>query len=597
MKRSNSASRYLLLALAIFAIFILLTAFQVNYFFEDGAYGKFTLSALHDGDFNIIKQDPASEQSRNWLVSKTGYSPSFEHPAVSGYLAPFYLYQIGLDKLAGESSEIFNSRFMPVHILSTIFFTALGLLVLAKLLDAFGFYNRALAVALVATSTPFLYYFAFCSTNVDIFANSYAILALSVYWNLRSEKEIRPTQLIALGAIAGFGLAIRIHLFWISILYTFFIWNFPHKGQNFSWILMGAVLPAGFVEMNNFMITEQILPPLQVYLEGYDLGDFLVSSAQYNLFGPNGTLPVSPVFVGIGAGLGAALSHRKKIGWILFAIAISALPFYFRMYTTWVISDELNTRHLVDFFFASVIFLCALMDWTMKQKWQTKFTIWFFLALCPIWHGVVTMCFFYVSESQSWNWQYEYGYKIDGIIQALTYLGDRFNTNSISAAVKNSFHYLPLIFGISFLLMKVHENGLRKLHTGILFFFASGLTIFGVFSVSNRLLGPANVEKLRAQNFYAGKTTATDQHVFLFDDYEEEMKKTAYWYIKNGDCESVNKLIKINSQFLMKVKDATAGRAAVLQRMISEQKFPQSALDNPQFATVFQQQFAKVCEH
>ena len=587
--------QFFLSLLVVTSLFVLLTSFQVGYFFEDGVYGKFTLSALLDGDFNILNQEPQVGDHSPRMVTKTGYSTSFEFPAVSSYLAPFYLYQLGVDTIRKEQSPVFTNRFFPAHILSTIFYTLAGTMVLLQLLSEFGFKSTMKPVIIFFFSTPFFYYFTFCSTTVDMFANSYSIFALTIFWLYR-DKSVNSWLILAMGVISGFGIAIRIHLLWIFFLYSYFIFFREKKLKNLMFMAAGVIFPLSLMQFNNYMILQKFMLPLQVYVEGYSPIDFVTKTSGYYLFGPNGQMLVSPIYFAVIAGFILILRPRPGIKWIVWSMVVPGAILFFRALSCWVVADEFVGRLQLDYFFVDVILLAALLDWLGSQAYVKRMVIYSYLFACMLWHILVTICFYHVDATHFWTWPNEFEYTFSKINDSISYLRYWFSIKPVMTSLRLLPIYFPLITLISFLLFKLQSWTLRQMVRSLFLFFGLGVLIFTYFTVSNVLRGPSNVSQLRAQNYYYGKMVVNEQHALFYDDYEEEIKKSSYWYLLNNDCDTVHQLQNINSQFLKKVNEAIGSKTKEFQDQILNNPFPPSSSDNPEFLKIFKTEVMKTCQ-
>ncbi|MFA7614717.1 MAG: hypothetical protein WCY48_10820, partial [Candidatus Caldatribacteriota bacterium] len=199
---------YLIHLLCLTGLFSVAIILQEKNPFEDGTYTQFTLSIIEDGDFNLINQ--TKDPGRNWLATKTGNHPNYEHPAIAIYLFPF----IGYQKLLSQ-----DQSFAQAHILATIFFLMLGLILLKKVLDYLDFQHSKEAIAVLAFSTPFLWFSLMASTTSNIFSLVYSIIILAAFCFNRDKST--TGLYFFLGVATTLGFAIRIQQFWIVSLFLY----------------------------------------------------------------------------------------------------------------------------------------------------------------------------------------------------------------------------------------------------------------------------------------------------------------------------------------------------------------------------------------
>lgn len=545
MDKVKEYRNYFLYLLILVGCFSLGLLFQERAPFEDGSYGNFTLSIIEDGDFNIINQikDPA----KNWVSTVTGNHSNYEHPAVSAYLFPFFLYQKILNLISVHNSTSLTSGYNEAHILSTIFYVLLGLLFLRKVFDELGIKHSRSSILVYALSTPFIWFTFFSSSTSNIFSLAFSIFVLS--WFCFNRDKFSKFSYFSLGIILALGIAIRIQQFWIGGLLIYLLVQDPSRSfRKVMLFLAGSIIPGSFFLLNLYIRSEQILHPTRVYTAWTNFGEFALHTLPYALWGPNGYFTLSPIYVLI-LGFGSWLLIRK---WALrkfyFFLVIPPTLLFLSYSSQWPLMDSLAGRHQLDYFFLYAMVLGLALD--ALKGIGLKLT-WFAIFLAILWNIRSHIAFSFVDHTDWTQWQFYYHVGLENFSQQFfSFLG---HINSIEV-LYSVLLYLPLLMLLSLLLYKaakLEKIAISVTNWGIILW---GVFFFGAFTLMNLVFNPKNVEKYRAEGVYSNKVIAKGDAMNFYDDFTETYHKALRWHVEKGNCEAVKRLMEIRREFVKTIK-------------------------------------------
>ncbi|HLW55843.1 MAG TPA: hypothetical protein VKY27_00555 [Bacteriovoracaceae bacterium] len=529
---------YLIHLLCLTGLFSVAIILQEKNPFEDGTYTQFTLSIIEDGDFNLINQ--TKDPGRNWLATKTGNHPNYEHPAIAIYLFPF----IGYQKLLSQ-----DQSFAQAHILATIFFLMLGLILLKKVLDYLDFQHSKEAIAVLAFSTPFLWFSLMASTTSNIFSLVYSIIILAAFCFNRDKST--TGLYFFLGVATTLGFAIRIQQFWIVslFLYLFSI----DKNRSYHKVLSyiaGALIPLSLLLCNLYLRSGSFLHPHHVYTSWTRLGEFWNSTLYYALFGPNGYFVLSPIYFIILI-QGLILLYKKyehKKLYIALIIPPTVLFLYYSV--QWPLMDSLAGRHQLDYFFVYSLIIASALDWSQKNR-KIYYSLWFLISLAIIWNLRTHLAYFYIDNTKGAEWQFSY-------FVSPQYLAEQFwgamNLIKPLSHLVSVLKFLPLIFllaaGTFFFSRLSYRNYLKFCYYFILW----GVSFYFLFTQLNIYNNPHNVSTYRREGIYQSKVITSGNFATFYDDFIETHHKGLRWHLMQKDCATIQRLIEIKEEFIKAVK-------------------------------------------
>lgn len=542
IKEFRVYSFYFIVLVMLFSLGLL---FQERAPFEDGSYGNFTLSILEDADFNIINQikDPA----KNWVSTVTGNHSNYEHPAVSVYLFPFFLYQKILNSLGIHNHSSLTNGYNEAHILSTIFYVFLGFLFLNKLLTNLDIKHSRSSILVYALSTPFIWFTFFSSSTSNIFSLAFSIFVLT--WFCFNRNKFSQFSYFALGIIFSLGIAIRIQQFWIGSLLLFLLVEDPERSlRKVLYFIGGALIPGSFFLTNLYLRSEQILHPTRVYTAWTSLGEFAEYTLPYALWGPNGYLTLSPIYALI-LGFGSWLLIRKyplRKFYVFLVVPPTALFLYYS--SQWPLMDSFAGRHQLDYFFLYALILGLGLD---AVKGPIRILTWAAIMLAILWNVRSHIAFSFVDHTDWTQWQFYYHVALHHFPRQLTSFLS--NMNSLES-LYTVLLYLPLLLLLALILLRaarIKKDKISLVNWGIILW---GVFFFGVFTLMNLVFNPRNVEKYRAQGLYQDKLIAKGDAMNFYDDFTETYHKALRWHVEKRNCEAVRRLLEIRADYIFTIK-------------------------------------------
>ena len=529
---------YLIHLLCLTALFSLAIILQEKNPFEDGTYTSFTLSIMEDGDFNLINQ--TKDPGRNWLATQTGNHPNYEHPAIAIYLFPF----IGYQKLfSGEQS------FTQAHILATIFYLMLGLILLKQVLDHLGLKHSKESIGIIALSTPFLWFTFMASTSSNIFSLVYSVIVLSAFC-FNEHKNTRSFYFF-LGIATTLGFAIRIQQFWIFSLFLY-LYSID-KNRSYHKVLSygsGAIIPLTLLLCNLYLRSGSFIHPHHVYTSWTKLGEFWNTTLYYALFGPNGYFVLSPIYFIILI-QGLILLYRKHEHKKLYLSLIVPPTFLFLYYSTqWPLMDSLAGRHQLDYFFVYALIIAFALDWA-KENMKVYYSLWSLIIVSIIWNLRTHLAYFYVDNTNWPEWQFSYFVSPEYLKEQLSGMSHLLNP---LANLKDVPKFIPLILILSVATYFFERLSQRNYLKFCYYFILWGVSFYFLFTQLNIFNNPRNVSKYRLEGIYQTKVITSGNAATFYDDFIETHHKALRWHLMRNDCSTVLRLIEIKNEFIKVVK-------------------------------------------
>lgn len=528
--------KYFIHFICLIGLFAIALFFQEKYTFEDGAYTRFTKSIIEDGDFNLINQ--THDEKQNWLATQTGSHPNYEHSAISVYLFPFILFQ----KIYSIDLSV------SAHILATIFYLMLGLILLNKLLDHLGINHSRASIVIMALSTPFLWFSLFSSTSSNIFSLVYSIVVFSLV--LLTDKKSSRIYFF-LGFATTLGIAIRIQQFWIIALALYLFSE--DKDRNIKKALLffsGAIIPLALFICNLYLRSGNFSHPHNIYTRWTHLGEFWNTTLPFALWGPNGYLTLSPIYLIIFLGTGVLLIKRTQYRKLLLFMALPPLALFVYYSTLWPLMDSLTGRHQLDYFLIYALMIGVLLDQAKDHRLYYK-GLWLLILASMIWNFRTHLAYYYVDNTNWQDWQFYYfvhpKYLNEQLVGAWNLINTQWNFQAL-------LYFIPLIVPLSFITLRVASLTRKDVTKFCRLFLTWGLTFYFIFTHLSITNTPRNVESYRKQKVYESKVITSGDAATFYDDFIETHHRALRWHLGQNDCQTVQRLIEIKDHFLATVK-------------------------------------------
>lgn len=573
---------YIFICIVLTILFGISLIAQEKNSFEDGTYSRYTQSIIEDGDFNLINQ--TKDQSQNWLSTQTGNHPNYEHPAVSVYLFPFLLYQKAINYLIGDGNV---KSFIPSHILATLFYLLLSLILLSRIMQGLEINHKKSAIAIFALSTPFLWFTFFASTSSNIFSLAYSIFLFGWYYLTNDKKEEKNWRVyFFLGLACALGIAIRIQQVWsLSLLFLLLSFDDKRSIKKISFFFLGATIPAVCFICNLYMRNMQFLHPHRIY--GTLSFDFIKSTLSYALIGPNGYFTLTPIYLIILiSGLWLIFkSHKNRK--LLFCILSIPTALFLYYSSQWPLMDSLAGRHQLDYFFIYVLIIGLAFDHTNKYKNKAPYIIlWALLLICILWNIRTHIAFYYVDNTNWHDWQFIYFVKLNYLWEQISGIPNIVNDLRVLNVLPQ---FIPLVFVLAYVIYRFWMTNLK----GTLLF-CRNIIIFGaafyiIFTQLNIFNNPRNVSKYIEAGLYRNKVITSGDAATFYDDFIETYHKGLRWYVSRKECIIIGKLKRIKDQFIKEVESEIVYDPLNFKDGLRQGKLRKSYLEGQDVALIYKQ--------
>lgn len=555
--------RYLFHLLCLTGLFSLAIVLQEKYPFEDGIYTQFTLSMLEDGDFNVINQ--VKDSSQNWLATQTGNHSNFHHPAVAVYLFPFIAYQ-----------KIFATSASPTeaHMLATLFYLMLALLLLKQLLDHWGLNYSKQAIGILALSTPFIWFSLMASVGSNIFSLVFSVFVLIGF--CFNPHKYSTLGYGFLGIALGLGFAIRIQQFWIFSLFLFSLLMDRERSFKKTFLfILGSLLPLTLLSCNLYLRSGSFFHPHHVYTSWTKLGEFWNSTLLYALIGPNGYFTLFPIYLFMLLfGICLLFTQFKEKKLYLFLITPPTLLFlYYSL--QWPLMDSLTGRHQLDYFFIFSFIVAAALERAKKNR-ITSYVLWTIITLSILWSIRTHIAYFIVDHTQWEEWQFTYFVAPQYFMEQVTGFSQFLNPLSHLWAV---IKFLPLIVLLSYITHLVEafseKQSLKFSYMAVM----GGFVFYVIFTQLNIFNNSRHVRDYAQQGIYKNKVITAGNAATVYDDFIETHHKALRWSLMQKDCKTVKRLIEIKEEYLKVVKTEVIYDPIGMVPALDENKLKKSYLE------------------
>ncbi|HUP58279.1 MAG TPA: hypothetical protein VM598_12555 [Bdellovibrionota bacterium] len=493
----------------------------------------------------------------NWLATTTGSDTSYKLPGISVYLAPFFAYRYAQEAVLGGPSNEGRIRFLPVHVLATLFYVCCALIVLWRALSALGVphLRKALALALLTTAVP--WYFLVLGTNTSVFGLAYSALVFS-YFTIVWREGATPGRMAILGLSLGLGLLIRPQHYWIGLLpLALLLGRARMKLTALPAFAAGALFPILLLVANRKVQLGGLSHVFMPFSPGHGASPALVlSSLEYQLVGPNGYFRLLPVYLLALFALPWAAS-RKQLGPTVWVLALAFAFPVLSLARAGVVLDEIAGRHFLEYSFLVVLIISGAL-----QALENRSLRWYRAGLgvcaCLVaWNLAVTASAYFVLSKGVWtSWQQ--GGQV-GVYQAWSGLLaalEKVSAQRLAALLGDLLGLLPLILLLSLPVRFLVRSPASKLGPVIASFIVYGVVTFSVFTALNLARHGRNVDEHRLAGLYQSKVIGKAGAIFRYDDIVETNRMTIRYFLSRGDCRLAEEMVRHLRAYLAQARAA-----------------------------------------
>ena len=534
---------YLASFIILYLLIALIRFIQVDYFTEEGVYAQYTLSVIQDQDLNIFNQ--IKDQRFKWLVTETHYHPDFEHSGITIFSTPFYLFTyLKLALFSGEVDLLNIKNYFYAHIIFTVFFISLGLILLqktSKKLFSQGNFNHAL---LFLASTPFTWYTFFQSTSTNSFGFFYTCLSL---FYITTSKESDRLRLFYIGILFGFGFVIRIQLAWVGIALLYFLYKErKHFIPKVLFFIAGMAPAFLLLSINQVARGSGGSYALLNYFD-LSIGTSFINS----LIGENGYLVLAPSLI-ICFFIYLYLVLQKETPLLLKLIGFPPLVLFTLYNFTWALMDGYIGRHQQSFLPIFCLVFIYFMGVISKHPKFKKGFIYLMLTLC-CWNLICNFWYLSVDHHQYNLWKFIYPIDLPILRDGLGAFLSQRTPSIFFRRIYELLPYTPLLVLGSFLLIRIKNSNkmgrvLMPLIACYMLFTYTSITFL------NYSYGKENVSKLKEENALEGVVVGNNESLYIFDDYIQVLNDSIRYYKMKNNCSKVSKLIKVRQNYVDKVR-------------------------------------------
>ncbi|WP_417335303.1 glycosyltransferase family 39 protein [Halobacteriovorax marinus] len=531
-----------------FALLYILTAailwIQVDYFTEEGVYPQYTLSVIEDQDLNIINQ--IQNEKFKWLVSETKYHPDFEHSGITIFTTPFYYVEYFFRKFIQNNATPGNiSYYFPPHIIFTITYITLGLILLSKVAKEMIPNSDVRYIYLFLLSTPFTWYTFFQSTSTNSFGFFYSSMVLYFF---TFNKSPHKKKIFLLGLLFGFGLVIRIQLAWTGILFLYMIIQ-NHKSTllKTSLFLAGSIIPLSLLQVNQVARGSSGSYALLNYFD-LSIGTVFKNS----LIGENGYLILAPALA-VCFLIYLAIVFDKKASLLLKMIGIPPLALFIFYNFTWALMDGYIGRHQQSFLPIYSLFFLYFMANIEKYTKIKRAVISLFIILF-FWNIICNFWYISIDSSKDYLWKFIYPFNTDYFRDGLALYIEQRSFSSFYHHFLSLIPHIPLLGIISYLLIKINHTQPRNssIYRVVILYM---ITSYSLITASNYFIGKKNVIRLEQQGYFDNVVIGNNESIFIFDDYIQVLNDSIRYYMMKNDCTKVINLKKVKQRYIYKMPD------------------------------------------
>jgi len=344
----------------------------------------------NDPDMDFIQEDIPKFKDHYWTFdTETGKKALLTTCGMSYLFAPFFLAGHGIAQLTPAAGDEFSPPYKISLIISCLFYLAIGLFFLRKVL--LQYYTAAVTsvtLLLIIFGTNLLHYV----TDEPTMSHAYSFALISVFLFMITKWMQRPgiKYAILLGALAGLISLIRPSN--ILILLLLFLWEVSSFSQLWSRIRfyfakfhITILMFIGFilVWIPQFFYWHYVSGSLFLNTYGSSGQGFFFDNPQiYHLLFSyrKGWFVYTPMM--LVAVLSLYFLYKKNKGqfWPI-SIYLALHIYVFASWYSWWTGGSFGLRSFIDLYGVMALPLAALIAWTFKQKRNLKIPILLILAL------------------------------------------------------------------------------------------------------------------------------------------------------------------------------------------------------------------------
>ncbi|MFM6929776.1 MAG: hypothetical protein ACKOX6_15005 [Bdellovibrio sp.] len=583
---------YLGLLLSLTLLFFAVSFAQLPYLFENGEYAQYTVSIMRDQDLNIINQ--VTDPELNWIVSQTGNHAAQRLYGTSSYLLPFFMYKHAVE---GPATDVNDYRYAQA--LSTVFYVFLGMIIFWKVLSLARVKNLVVSFLILTCSTSFIWYFFFISSSTNIFSLAFSLLAFA-YFYLTIQGPIRRRHFFVFGLLLGLALLIRIQLYWIGLVPLIFLVkerkDFFAKSGLF---ILGLLLLQMLSLANSYIRNGQAEDlPFRLFWDSFSF-ELFFNAVKYSIWGPNGYLTISPVFLGIfGAVIGIALLWKRNayqdLVKVTLPLLLAPVGILFAQSLIGQLQDCLAGRHLLTYFFLFFILLAVFLSEVQRISRKIYALILGLFFGAVIWNLIATASFYYRDTVEFWRWNTSYQVSLENAWSGFVVFVSRFDTGWTNAqhAVVIYFPLLLVLAGILYKVLRLDQWGL-KTTCGI--FFGYGMFAMLVITGCNVINNPKNVSDYSQRNLYQDKVVTKSTEALIYDDFIEMNRMSMRYYAHIGRCDLVQKHSEVVHHFVKSISSGILKDPIGFKKMLAQGNLRNSGLEDQETLEAFENEMKNNC--
>lgn len=573
-------------------LFCVVSFVQLPYLFENGEYAQYTVSVMQDQDLNIVNQ--VTDPELNWIVSQTGNHAAHRLYGISAYLLPFFMYKQAIDGPAQDAND-----YLYAQALSTVFYVFLGMIVLWKILSLARVKNLATSFLILACSTSFIWYFFFVSSSTNIFSLAFSLLAFC-YFCLTLQGPIQKRHFFLFGLLLGLGLLIRIQLYWIGLVpLIFLVKERKDYFAKMSLFILGVALFQLLSSVNSYVrngFTEGF--PFLFFWKVFSW-DFFVNALGYSIWGPNGYLTVSPVFLGLcGVIVGVILLRKKTAYQALLSMTLPLLlaPLGILLAQSLIgqLQDCLAGRHLLTYFFLFFVLLAIFLSEVQKRSRKIYFLVLALFIGSVVWNLFATASFYYRDTVEFWRWNTSYQVSLENAFRGIIMFVSRFEQGWKNAQHSILF-YSPLLLVLAGVLYKVIKSDMKGLRKVCAIFFGYGIVALLIITGCDFVNNPKHVVEYTQQGLYKDKVVVKSTVALLYDDFIEMNRMSMRYYAHTGRCDLVQKSSALMGRFATDISADILKDPIGFKDMLSRGKLRKSGLEDQETLEAFEGEMKNNC--
>ncbi|MBT3585370.1 MAG: hypothetical protein HN509_10730 [Halobacteriovoraceae bacterium] len=519
---------------------------------ENSVFGQYVESMLEDGDFNISNQ---VSSKRRWVVTKTYNHPDVHDNGLAVFWLPFFGYTKVLKSFSLPTSLGQARGYTLAQVIANLFYGLLTLILLSKIMQTFlQKKDSTKTLFFLSLGTPFIWYLIFHPFSSDITLSTLG--ALWFLFLIINIKNGSPLRWFLFGLLSATFFAAKISaVFFLTGLGSLL---FLKRKSSLKELIKKALLPFGLgftIILTALLINEWIKYGFVSY------GYFALLNYDYyllgeTLWGPSGYLYVSPILILPIFGL-LLNCYRFKLGdeqKIMVFLGLSFVVKTLLESLTFNGNNELGARHLIVDHTVICLLSLSFYNYLVEKFDKMGNLIGNIFSLFAItWMLIISLFYLSSNQKEHYSWGMSYLSELSSIVPYFHLLRYRFYEIFLQfgIGIKQLLPYFPLLLAASTALLLIFKKeGIFSEKTAkwlnLLSISSAGLYL--IFTVTNFLQNPVNVEKQRKLGLYQNSIVASGMEMYQFDENNTQMLKTIKYAKLKGNSQiekEVTQILKI----------------------------------------------------